>query len=1148
MPPRKPVKESKVVEGPQLLPEEKVDDKIDCISNYNVKKNHFPSIQNLEQLLRNRSYITPSKDEKTNLIDRINRRTYSIPVSVAEQVYVCIDNCRRKGIVLMFAERLVDKSCMFLDFDIYQDIEETQITEDTVQELCRNVAVVLKKYVNFDIPERQSVDVYFAVLQRSVVKFDTDRNCYKDGLHVNVFIKISKALKRFIVNKLKTTLVLNQALRDVRPTRNRIEKYQEYCHKDFLDDNSPNVPPFLYGSTSKPEKDPYVLKNIMMVKIYAEDDRQPYVKDATNTFVKDNSVNLCLELSLIWEGKLIKKRPYECHQSILTEVDDFNKKNIPHDYIKNYSDTSLLSIHDAQAKEIREVLDILSPERSINFKLWYDVLGILASISKTYKCHAEYFSRKVKTSWSAEGFEKYWQQAISEIRVNPRGIGTLYYLAEKDNPERCKELKKDTVFNMIFTLVYDQIVEGDLRHAHYANILHKLLANKYVTDIECGKPVWFEFMLDQDDDAMPGEAFKWYRHQVEPKSLSEYISAILPNTMKKILITLRKNEADADNDTIKYHSRIAENFRRSVNKLNDCGTKNNIIKEVATKFRKKGFLLALDANPYIRGYKNGILELPRGGLGPRLITGYHTHLVSKFTDVNYIPFDPRDPLTKDMLLILRGIFPGNEKDTFRFIMTYLSSTLDSSPKESIFLVIRGGGANGKTFLIELHCSVLGPHYAAKLPLSYLTVKSGSADNATPAQALLQNLTLARYSESESGEELNVSKIKEITGQETLAGRQLFKEMINFKPKCHHLVTTNYDFVIKDVDWGIWRRIKICVFKMTYIAEDKLSEFDEKNRYHNKARPEVATNWPSDPEIQGRYLGFMVYMYMLFQINHRGMLLRVPHDNIALDTLEYRKTQDKMTVFIMKKLVRTRDPTQFTAIENESKKYMEWYKNLFPNSRITIDQVNNMLIEHKYTKDHIRQSRTVTNIQGIRFLDPLEPGPAEGETYVCEHKEDASNENKNHWQTQEEFYEEFLKEYDTYKGLIHNDADYDSQLEHEIEINSHLNIGNPDTPSRVEIKNNLENKDELEYLIRLKGSAAAAHDPRPERKTPAASGAKQSGNLSGNLSGSRSGSKPSSQPVIVDEASDEEELPHIDKKNSNPVDEVESEEEYNEDSD
>ena len=157
-------------------------------------------------------------------------------------------------------------------------------------------------------------------------------------------------------------------------------------------------------------------------------------------------------------------------------------------------------------------------------------------------------------------------------------------------------------------------------------------------------------------------------------------------------------------------------------------------------------------------------------------------------------------------MALRNLFPDDEPDTFNYIMHYLASTLDGHKKESIFMILVGKGSNGKSFLVELHKGAIGEIYGVKMPLSFLTSRSKDAESATPALMQLKDAHFAYYSESNKFEVLNMAKIKEFTGQETMAGRKLHQDYINFKPKCHHLVASNNDFEILGTDHGTWRRI------------------------------------------------------------------------------------------------------------------------------------------------------------------------------------------------------------------------------------------------------------------------------------------------------------------------------------------------------
>ena len=70
-----------------------------------------------------------------------------------------------------------------------------------------------------------------------------------------------------------------------------------------------------------------------------------------------------------------------------------------------------------------------------------------------------------------------------------------------------------------------------------------------------------------------------------------------------------------------------------------------------------------------------------------------------------------------------------------FIMFMFSTSLTRRLKACIFLTLRGAGANGKSFLMELIRNMLGSvengGYGYKMPIQYLTERERSSNQATP---------------------------------------------------------------------------------------------------------------------------------------------------------------------------------------------------------------------------------------------------------------------------------------------------------------------------------------------------------------------------------------------------------------------------------
>lgn len=1063
--------------SPSVLGSE-IDTEVDPVEhevNYKIQSVQSQSLRELNEFLKDPKCINANADPTTNFIDRLFGKCYKIADKKISKFFKLVEACRRDKHILMLAERQQEYSGIMLDFDIYQDTEDDQIDDQILNILCQKVVSLLMKLLVFH--EKKPV-IYIGITRRPRITYSDDKECYKDGFHLIIpGIKIRRGAKRLLLNKLIDNELIDQILCDVQPASIKT-KNGDYQRKDFLDVNSAHVPVFMVGSSTKKGNPPYQLTHVF--EVFANTENKNIVPTKSDKFLRDKSINLSYEFSLNYEANdsIIKKQNYELNDKYVTDASDLENKNKNSDeeQIRNFGMMSLNSIHDAQIKEIKDLLDVLAPYRSVDYEPWFDVLCVLANTSTSYKDLAEYFSRKSK-KFNMSSFEHHWLNITKGVGrgKKPLTIGSLHYWAKIDNPDRYKQIRDNTVFSVLYNMVYEGYKEGSLSHADIAKILHQLLQHKYVTDIPEGEKTssWYEFILD-DDDYIDGELYKWHRWKSIPVSLSKYISEVLPNVFNGVFKKVKDKYDKSAGDESKYFNIVLRNFKATMRKLGDRTFKKNIILEAEDRFNKRGFTESLDQDPLARGVQNGVLKLSLAPSGkPMLIQGYHSYPVSKHTKVPYIPFNPYDPITKKILVALRNLFPDNEPDSFEFTMTFLSSTIDGNPKESMFMIVVGKGANGKTFLIELHRGAIGSHYSVKLPLSSLTGKTSNADNATPAVMMLKDASLATYSESNKHEVLNAASIKEKTGLETLAGRKLHQDMVNFKPRCHHLVTTNYDFDIECNDYGTWRRIQYNPLKITFINPN-IAKHDPNDPYQRIADTSVTEKWTEDPEIQGRYLGFMVWCHYWLYHKYNGSVLSVPHPHIQFETMKYERRQNTIAAFLAQRFVKTSDEKAQFPMPEEVQKYTKWYQlnhgGVLPAKGIT-EQFQNSII-NKYIKATSRGLFLV----GHRFLDNNEQ-LGDGEEYGMKNVFDIAIPDDNFGiksETPDDYYSRICKEYDSYKHIFDNKPTYNIAVDLIKEDFSESKI-----TANVTRKNNLMDAVELNGKILPSGIVLRAmEEPEP----------------------------------------------------------------------
>jgi phage/plasmid-associated DNA primase len=235
-----------------------------------------------------------------------------------------------------------------------------------------------------------------------------------------------------------------------------------------------------------------------------------------------------------------------------------------------------------------------------------------------------------------------------------------------------------------------------------------------------------------------------------------------------------------------------------------------------------------------------------------------------------------------------------------------------------------------------------------MPLSFLTSRAKDAESATPALMQLKDAHFAYYSESNKFEVLNMAKIKEFTGQETLAGRKLHQDYVNFKPKCHHLVASNNDFEILGTDHGTWRRIDYVTMKIKF-CNLSTDTYDPKSPYERVADPSLGSKWTEDEDVLASYLGILAFYYESLHTHYGGKVRNVPNPHIRKETENFRNRQDRVNNFLNRYLVKTPDDEYEMSMETAKECYIKWHEGQYPGTnkeyqRHAVDQLENSKIQ------------------------------------------------------------------------------------------------------------------------------------------------------------------------------------------------------------
>jgi len=209
----------------------------------------------------------------------------------------------------------------------------------------------------------------------------------------------------------------------------------------------------------------------------------------------------------------------------------------------------------------------------------------------------------------------------------------------------------------------------------------------------------------------------------------------------------------------------------------------------------------LDASPDLLNVLNGTIDLRSG----KLREHRREDLITRVAPVEYDP-DANAPAWETFL---ERVLPGEELRAFVQRALGYSATGDTS--EQCMFINHGGGANGKSTFQEAISAALG-EYSMRTPTEMLLARR--SDGVPNDVARLKGARFVSASETEEGRRLAESRIKDLTGQDTITARFMKAEWFDFAPTHKLWLSTNHKPEIRGTDAAIWRRIRLVPWTVT----------------------------------------------------------------------------------------------------------------------------------------------------------------------------------------------------------------------------------------------------------------------------------------------------------------------------------------------
>ena len=275
-------------------------------------------------------------------------------------------------------------------------------------------------------------------------------------------------------------------------------------------------------------------------------------------------------------------------------------------------------------------------------------------------------------------------------------------------------------------------------------------------------------------------------------------------------------------ELLKYATVIAENpedeFLRFVQKLGSASKRKILLTDAQSN--NVIFDADFDKNPLLLNVQNGTIELNTGCLFNHNPFDY----ITKIANVEYNAQAP-DSLINDFML---QVFEGDQEITNYVYRALGYSASGLCNEETMFIFYGATTRNGKSTLLNLFAYMLGD-YSVNVDISSFAKRTKmNGSYASSDIARLKGSRFAVASEPPPDLVLDESRIKSITGQDSITARFLHQNDIQFVPTFKIFIGANCLPVLDDtiIESG---RIRVIPFNHHFSANEQDKNLKEKLR-------------------------------------------------------------------------------------------------------------------------------------------------------------------------------------------------------------------------------------------------------------------------------------------------------------------------------
>ncbi|NDY41269.1 DNA primase [Dissulfurirhabdus thermomarina] len=223
-----------------------------------------------------------------------------------------------------------------------------------------------------------------------------------------------------------------------------------------------------------------------------------------------------------------------------------------------------------------------------------------------------------------------------------------------------------------------------------------------------------------------------------------------------------------------------------------------------------------DRNPWLLAVANGVVDLRSGEIEP----GRQEDYIARRSPVVW-PEDRRledleAPLWEQTLEEIYG-----DEEIVSYLQRLFGYAIAGRNSEHIFPIFWGRGRNGKSLMVETLHYVLGG-YAGSVPAEMLldVGRPTSSAQSSPDLMSLKGLRLAIASETDEGRRFSISRVKWLTGGDTLTARGLYERHMTEWEPTHLLVLLTNNRPAASGDYAFWSRCQLIPHPHSFVPDPR----------------------------------------------------------------------------------------------------------------------------------------------------------------------------------------------------------------------------------------------------------------------------------------------------------------------------------------